>query len=291
MKSAGALATHLAGEVTTLATCWKVTRVDGTVFGFTDHDRNLSVAGITYAAATGYTRSAVRTSNAFDVDNLDLAGGFDSSAITEADLRAGKWDYATVEIFMVNWADTTMGTLKLRKGQLGEVKAGRYAFSAELRGLMQQLQQSAGRLYGILCDAVFADSLAANRCKLVAATYTKTGTLTGVTSNRVFTDSARSEPAGYYDFGKITFTGGLNAGLAMEIKTYTQIGGGSPSQFQFALQMAMPYTVAVGDTYSVLAGCDKKAATCKNTFANLVNFRGFPHIPGSDHLVSGGING
>jgi hypothetical protein len=55
-----ALAQHLAGEVTTLATCWQITRRDGIVLGFTDHVRDFEVDGITYKAASGYTRTAIR---------------------------------------------------------------------------------------------------------------------------------------------------------------------------------------------------------------------------------------
>ena len=47
-----------------------------------------------------------------------------------------------------------------------------------------------------------------------------------------------------------------------------------------------------GDTFSVVAGCDKKFATCKAKFANALNFRGFPHLPGNDaaygYVVDGG---
>jgi hypothetical protein len=53
-----ALAQHLAGEGTTLATCWRITRRDGVVLGFTDHVRDLEMDGVTYKAASGYTRTA-----------------------------------------------------------------------------------------------------------------------------------------------------------------------------------------------------------------------------------------
>ena len=279
MKSAGALGTHLTGEVTTVATCWKVTRVDGQVFAFTDHNANLTVSGIVYAAATGYTRSAIQTSAALNVDNLELEGAFNSAGITEADLRAGLWDYATVEIFQVNWANIGQGTLKLRKGQLGEVRAGRTAFQTELRGLVQQLQQSVGRLYGPACDADLGDT----RCGVTLASYTVTGSITSVTSNRVFLDTARTQALGYFDYGKITFTSGLNNGLSMEVKTWVL------STKMISLQLPMPYTVVAGDTYSMSAGCDKRFATCKATFNNVNNFRGFPHVPGLDQMASGGL--
>lgn len=281
MKSISAgLATHLGQECTTLATCWKCTRLDGTVYGFTDHDQDLVVSGVTYDAATGYTRSAIKTTGALNVDGLDLDGAFDSSAITDADLHAGKWDYATVEIFQVNWADLTQGTLKLRKGRLGEVRSGRTVFTAELRGLTQLLQQQFGRTFGQACDADLGDT----RCGVVIASYTFTGSITSRTSDRVFADSARSEADAYFDNGKITFTSGNNNGLSMEIKTWVNAGK------VFTLQLPMPYTVQVGDTYSVIAGCRKRfTEDCVGKFSNGVNFRGFPFIPGTNRLLSGGL--
>lgn len=281
MKSVSAgLASHLAQECTTLATCWKCTRLDGTVYGFTDHDQDLVVDGVTYDAATGYTRSAIKTTGALNVDGLDLEGAFDSVAITDADLHAGKWDYAAIEVFMVNWADLTQGTLKLRRGRLGEIRSGRQIFVAELRGLTQLLQQRVGRTYGQNCDADLGDA----RCGVTLASYTFSGSVTGVTSNRVFASSGRTEADAYFDNGKITFTSGNNNGLAMEIKTWVNSGK------TFSLYLPMPYTVQVGDTYSVVAGCRKRfAQDCVAKFSNGRNFRGFPHIPGTNRLVSGGL--
>ncbi|MDH3770986.1 MAG: DUF2163 domain-containing protein [Nitrospirota bacterium] len=51
-----ALTQHLAGEVTTLATCWKITRRDSVVQGFTDHVLDLEIDRVTYKAASGYGR-------------------------------------------------------------------------------------------------------------------------------------------------------------------------------------------------------------------------------------------
>ena len=33
--------------------------------------------------------------------------------------------------------------------------------------------------------------------------------------------------------------------------------------------------------------CDQRWETCRDTFANTVNFRGFPHMPGSDFVLAG----
>lgn len=280
-----ALEAHLQGEVTTVCTLWKVTRVDGDVFGFTDHDKNLSVSSVTYAAATGYTRSAVRASLDLAADGVEVQGLLDSSSLTADDIRAGIWDYATVEIMLVNWADVSMGTLTLGKGRIGQVRDGRQTFVAELMGLSKHLQQPIGRLYMPGCDADLGDS----RCGVALAGspgFTVAGTITGVTSKRVFADTARAEADGYFDGGKITFTSGNNSGLSMEVKTFLQ---GSPAAGVISLQLPMPFTVQAGDAYSMHAGCDKTFSTCGTKFANAVNFQGFPHVPGLDRLMSGGI--
>lgn len=280
MKNISAnLESHLVSRNTSLATCWKVTRTDGTVFGFTDHDVDLTVSAVVYKASTGYTRSAIQTNSALAVDNLDLEGVFDSAAITEADLRAGLWDYAAVEIFLVNWADLSQGTLKLRKGRLGQSQAGKTRYTTELRGLIQHLQQEVGRIYGPADDVDLGDA----RSGINIATYTVTGTITSVTNNRVFADTSRTEATGYFDYGKLTFTSGLNNGLGMEVKTFTSVGD------VFELQLPMPYDVEIGDTYSVYAGYDKSLSQALNKFNNVVNFRGFPYVPGVDRMISGGL--
>jgi uncharacterized phage protein (TIGR02218 family) len=43
--------------------------------------------------------------------------------------------------------------------------------------------------------------------------------------------------------------------------------------------------VEAGDALVVSAGCDRTFETCKAKFGNATNFRGFPHIPGSDFVL------
>lgn len=164
MKSASAnLNAHIQQEVTTLATLWKIKRVDGTVFGFTDHDRNLDFDDgegdgvITYTAATGYTRTAIKNTSNLSVANLDLESFFDSTAITEADLRGQRWDKAEVRIMLINYAATADGIIKLRRGFLGDVTIQDDMYVVELRGLTQVLQQSIGEVYTPDCRADLGD--------------------------------------------------------------------------------------------------------------------------------------
>lgn len=153
------MTTHLQQEVTTLATCWKVTRTDSTSLYFTDHDQDITFDGDVYEAATGYTRSAVENTSEMAVDNLDMVGILDSESISREDLRAGIYDYAYIEVFLVNWEDTTQGAVRLRAGRLGEVsltQAGE--FKAELRGLSQALSQGIVDVYTPNCRADFGDA-------------------------------------------------------------------------------------------------------------------------------------
>jgi hypothetical protein len=89
MKTIGSgLAQHLAGDVTTLATCWKITRRDSVVQGFTDHVRDLEVDGVTYKAASGYARTAIRSTADLAFDNLHVESVFSVDGVTEEDLRS-----------------------------------------------------------------------------------------------------------------------------------------------------------------------------------------------------------
>lgn len=164
MKSAAAgIAAHLAGEAMTLATCWRVARRDGLVLRFTDHDRDLVVAGETYSAASGYRRAAIATEAGLEVGETEIAGVLDADTVTAEDLDGGLWDYAEVRIFAVNWASPASGTIKLRRGTLGQVRRDeRGAFAAELRGLAQALQQRVGETYSPYCRAELGDS----RCRV-----------------------------------------------------------------------------------------------------------------------------
>jgi len=270
--------THITGEVTTLATCWKLVTQGGTTMGFTDHDADIVYSGVTYAAATGITPSAAKQSADLAVDNLDVFGAINAASITQADIEAGVYDYADVYVFWINWADTSGGIIKGPRGKLGEVRISGEQFVAEVRSLSQLLNTPVGGVYSAFCRAELGTAAGSTQwwCGVSLGAYTDTGTVTGVTDNRIFTDSGNAEAADYYNYGVLTWTSGNNNGRTAEVKDF---GSG-----QFTLREAMPDTVQVGDTYSVYAGCDKSLATCRDKFNNVVNFKGEPYIPG-DHFL------
>jgi uncharacterized phage protein (TIGR02218 family) len=274
MKPASpALAAHLAGEVTTLATCWRLERADGWVRGFTDHDRELVVDGLTYVASTGFLPSAIKTASDLSVDNLDVDGFLDDAALRAEDLIAGLFDGARIEVFIVNWADLGQGRLLLRKGFLGEIKRADQRFSAEIRGLSNRLQQTAGKLYSRLCRV----DLGSSECGVALGPRTDTYAVTQViAADTVRVVTARA--TGYFTFGKATFTTGANAGAVNEVLLH--------DGQTIRLFVPMPRPIVVGDQIVLVAGCDKTPETCNAKFANILNFRGEPHIPGNDKVFS-----
>lgn len=276
MKTASSqLITHITGETTSLATCWKVTRRDGSIFGFTDFDKNLTVDSLVYQARSGYTRSAIHTIANLAVDNLDIESAIDSETLSAADLRAGVWDGATIEIFLVNWANIANGKIILKRGTIGEVELKDTTFRAELRGLSQALSQQIVELYTPDCRADLGDT----RCKVNLTALTVTGAVTSITDRRSFADTSRAESVNYWNGGLLTWTSGANVGRKMEVKAF---GGGGA----FTLFLPMPSAVAVGDNYSLRPGCDKKFSTCKDRYNNVKNFRGEPNVPGNDQILA-----
>lgn len=154
MKSISAnMTTHLGQETTTLATCWELTRRDGTVFRFTDHDVDIPFGGDTFLAATGFTRTAIANNASLAVDNLELDGIIDSETITIEDIEAGLFDHAEMRIFNVNWKDPDGdGDIKLRRGRIGEVThLPNGTYHAEHRGMMQAFSRKIVELVATAC--------------------------------------------------------------------------------------------------------------------------------------------
>ncbi len=271
---------HLNSGTTTLCWCWKVTRADATVQGFTDHDEDVAFDGLTYEASSGFTASEVQSLLNLAIDNLTVVGALASATINEDDLAAGLYDNASIEIWRVNWATPAQRVL-MRKGNLGEVQRGKTSFQAEVRGLAHILNQPVGRAYGYSCDADLGDA----RCTVALSdpAFNGTGAITAIMDQRRFTVSGLGAFAdGWFAGGKLIWTSGANNGRAMEIKRH----GVSATIVSIELWQAMSDAVNVGDAFALTAGCDKQFSTCKSKFANAANFRGFPYMPGNDAVVA-----
>lgn len=273
------LQAHLDSATTTLCQCWRVADRTGGVMGFCDHDNDIAFDGVTYEAQAGFTASEIESSLGLAVDNLEAAGALQSDRLSAERLRAGDFDHAAVEVWLVNWQDVSQRLL-LRKGHLGEITFGTLGFTAELRGLSDAMNQPRGRVYQFGCDAVLGDT----RCSvdLEVPSFKVTAVVADVEDNRRMTVNGVGAYAdGWFANGTAEFTGGNNAGRRGQIKFHRVAAG----LVTVELWNAMAFDIAAGDAIVLRAGCDKQFATCKAKFANAVNFRGFPHIPGDDFVL------
>src|SRR5436853_7761606 len=141
----------------TVALCWRLERRDGVTLGFTTHDRDLRRGGMIYRAAPGMLPSSISITDGFDAESLDVEGALTSDAISAADLSAGRWDGASVHVFMVDWEAPDGDILAVARGELGEVSVRAGAFEAELRSAIAQLDAPVAEQTSPGCRARLGD--------------------------------------------------------------------------------------------------------------------------------------
>ncbi len=264
---------------TTLCHCWRLTLRDGTRLGFTDHDRDLAFDHSIFSAGAGLDATAVDSELGFASAGCEVAGALMSAAITEADIANGRYDGASVETWLVDWSDTD-ARLLLDAGVIGEVRRSEYAFNAETRSIACELDQPFGRYYQAGCAADLGDA----RCQVDtnAPAFRATGAVSSTDGRLSFMIDAPGFADGWFTGGVALFNSGANSRQIFSIKAHTQTNAVASA----TLWTPLGEPIAVGDNAALIAGCDKRLATCAGKFANQVNFRGFPHIPGLDTLLS-----
>ena len=203
----GALAARIESGAARLCHVWLLERRDGVKLGFTDHDRDLEFEGVVCRAGSGWTLGSGEAVSGMEAGGWSASGALDDEALSEADIQAGLFDAADVELWRVDWADVS-ARVKLWAGTLRKIRREAGAFVADLEGPMAVLDRVVRRTYGRDCDAVLGDE----RC-----------------------------------------------GLSAEV-----IGG---------------------------RRCDRTWRTCVEEFANGLNFRGFPDMPGDDFVLTRATGG
>jgi len=267
---APALAAHLAEETTTLARLLKITRRDGFSIGLTDHDRDLVVGGVTYRADGIRPEGAWSERLDMKAKGFEIEGSLSSSAIAQDDIDAGLYDHARVDVFVCNWADPDVGAARLRRGWLGAIALSGARYTAQLRGMHDLLSRRVGETYTPECRHVCGDAL----CGVDLDATAVSGSVTGVVDACRFADAARAQESGYFQDAVLTWTSGANAPASAEIAAW------DAASRTFALWLPARKPIAVGDAYTVTAGCDKRFATCRARFNNAAHYGGFPYLPG-----------
>lgn len=271
---------HLATGATSVCRCWALVRSDGWTRGFTDHDTDLEFDGIVFHADTGLSARALQQTTGLSVDNSEAVGALSDMSITEDDILAGRYDGAEVRAWLVNWSAPEERVLQFQ-GSVGEVMRGAGAFQAELRGLTEALNQPQGRVYQKPCSAVLGDGYC--RFDLNTPGFFEERAVEVVEETRIF---QFAEMPGFddrwFERGTLRVLSGRAEGLVGVVKNDRALKDGR--RIELWERIALP--IEPGDLIRIEAGCDKRAATCKLKFQNYINFRGFPHIPGEDWLMS-----
>lgn len=261
----------LAGELTTMALCWRITRRDGVGIGLTAHDRDLTIDGNPYRATPGMTPSAIKRGDGADASAMEIAGSLSAAAISARDLIGGRWDGALVRVFAVDWADTG-NRIVLGEGTIGAVEMQGGGFTAELRGPGAVLDGPVSEETTPTCRARLGDA----RCRVPMRGRRRLARVVSSDDGAVTLD--RTEPvANGWGEGRLRWLSGANVGLEDAV---------AMSAGAVVTLATLPrFAIADGDRVEVIEGCDRMLATCAGRFANAVNFRGEPYLPGIDLLT------
>lgn len=160
------LADRIESGAAGLCHAWVLTRADGVRLGFTDHDRDLEVEGVVCRAASGWTAGAAQSEVGLGAGAASVAGGLDDDTISDADVEAGRFDGAAVELWRVDWARPDL-RVRLWVGTMASIRREGGSFVAELAGPMVALERVVGRTYGRECDAVLGDG----RCRVDVSAF------------------------------------------------------------------------------------------------------------------------
>lgn len=259
----------LRAELVTLAWCWRLSRRDGVTIGLTSHDRDLIIEGLPYRAAPGMKPSAIETRDSLDAATMDVEGAIASDAIAARDLDAGRWDGAELELFLTDWTAPDAAPVTVARGSLGTIERRGAAFSAELKGVTQLLDRPVCPATSPSCRAMLGDPA----CRVDLTPRTHGRRVVSVAGRVVTLDAAAPHMA----FGELTWMEGANCGLTSPV--IASEGAGLHLAEAPAFSPDGPVRVRL------IEGCDKQLATCRDRFANAVNFRGEAHLPGNDLLT------
>ncbi len=274
--SVAVLPEWLQADIVPLAWLWRIARGDGLVLGFTSHDRDLVRDGLLYAAAPGIQPSALALSDSLEADTMDLGGALTSDAITAEDLKAGRWDGAAVRLMVANWEDAGVPTITVAEGTLGAVEQRHGGFTAELRSVggadaAALLARPVAPETSPSCRARLGDG----DCRVDLAPLTRLAEIAAADGSHV--GIAGLLNGADYGFGRLRFLDGANCGLSRMI-----VSGAGPD---LVLGEAPAFAVEAGVRVELIEGCDRNIATCSARFANAVNFRGEPYLPGMDYVT------
>lgn len=299
MKPADAatLATLAAGQALRLD-LYTITLAGGAgTYYFTSHQVPVINGGNLYQTGIVFTRGATKQAAGLAVQSMKL------TVTPQADNAAGPvfvsglplltacaqrvFDGARVlfsKMFLDSYDDTSRAAVPWKQGRVNQVTVGRLSADLTINDDIEMLNVAAPiNIFQPACTHTFCDP----GCALQAATFTVAGSVTGSASTVLSVNTNLTQPGTWFRLGRISFTGGQNAGVVRFVKDY---GTGV-----FTLARPLPFAPTAGDTFTALASCPKTIAGCSNTDItvdvprnNLKHNKSFPFLPVPETLYDGG---
>lgn len=262
--------TFFATELEGVATFWRILRKDGVTLGFTSHDRALYFEGLHHRAAPGMVPSAIRKSSSLTSDSAEVQGVLSASSIRSKDLRAGRYDGAVIQIGAIDWE--SLDSVLLYHGTLGRITEEGNAFNAELVSAKSAFEDDLVPRTSPSCRAQFCGK----GCNLSGLNFTTVHRVTLFDAEQNLAAFGQLDGALYVG-GELRWLDGPDTGQRNEIMDHTADG----------LVLASPVDpdTTIGTRALLKEGCDHTLATCHSRFANAVNFRGEPFLPGNDLIA------
>jgi uncharacterized phage protein (TIGR02218 family) len=263
----------LEGPLTSVAYGWRLERRDGLAIGFTSHDLDVVHDGLVLRASPGMRPTTIVEALGLEDDGLDIDGALTADAIRADDLRVGRWDGAYLEIFLFDWADPDSGRQLLANGELGSISFSGDEFKVEFLGLNQAFNREVAPSTSPSCRAIFADAA----CGLNRQRFRHLAMVEAVDGNRLIFANSVLVPVNAFAYGHLRLIDGPYCGLTLEVQASDTNG------VTLARQPDFPFEPATW--VELFQGCDKQISTCAARFANAVNFRAEPYLPGNDILT------
>jgi uncharacterized phage protein (TIGR02218 family) len=258
------------GDLTSVALCWRLERTDGAGIGLTSHDETMWIDGAVYEPTPGIMPASITRKLGLDAGSGEVTGALSSDALDDADLALGRWDGAGVQLTAVDWTDSTADSIQLLAGEIGSVSIDGNSFTAELQGAAAKLDNAVCPSTSAECRAEFGDK----QCRVDLAGRTISATVVQCAAGALTLDQTVDER---FVLGRVRYMSGANCGLTSVILSVSSSG--------VQLRDLPRAAVEVGCRVELREGCDKRFTTCVSRFANAVNFRGEPHLPGNDLLT------
>ncbi len=260
-------------QLTFQCLCWKITRADGVVMGFTAHDQPLILADGTYDPVAGFEASKLAATANADIDNLEFQAALSHATITLGDIVAGRFDGAQLDMVLVDWQNPSVQPVHLARFSIGDVDYSRDEIKADVLGETAAFDRGLVETLSPECRANLGDA----RCKVALRQWQHSARIVSVVGDSQFTITGLVPDDDYYAYGTVRFLTGENAGVDGRIL--------QSSGQRISLEDPPPVPLHPGTLVQVTAGCDKRFATCAGKFANKNNFRGEPFVPGVDALL------